>query len=128
MPLNSLRQLRYGFIGLTFVLFVPLAAIAQNQSEELFKEPRQEIITFSVPLTEIREAKLSDSRELHVLLNAKGRDRLRAITRDHQSETMEIVIAEYVVSRFSVVTEVDSGVLRIPDPEVALLKAVDPYL
>ena len=128
MPINNLRQLCCGFIGLAFVLFVPLAAIAQNQSEVLFKEPRQEIITFSVPLTEIREAKLLDSGELHVLLNAEGKDRLRAITRDHQSETMEIVIAGCVVSRFTVVTEVDSGVLRIPDPEVALLKAVDPHL
>ena len=128
MLTTNSRHRRYGFIGLAFMLFLPLAASEQNQTEQIFKESHLEIVTFSVPLTEIREAELSDAGELHVLLNEKGRDRLRDITRDHPLKTVEIVIAGYVVSRFTVVTEVDSGVLRIPDPEVALLKAVDLHL
>ncbi|GHD47177.1 hypothetical protein SAMN05216429_10994 [Marinobacter persicus] len=128
MPINNLRQLRYGSIGLAFVLFFPLAAIAQNQTEQLFKESHPEVVTFSLPLAQIQKAELSDAGELHVLLNAEGRDRLSDITRSHQSKPMEIVIAGHVVSRFTVVTEIESGVLRIPDPEVALLKAVDPHL
>ena len=105
---------------------MPLA-VAQDQTG-VFTEARPEIVTFAVQLADIRKAEVSDTGELYLLLNSKGRDRLGEITRNHLSKTLQIVIGGHAVSSFTVVTELDSGVLRISDPGVALLKSLEPLL
>jgi|AntRauTorcE11898_2_1112593.scaffolds.fasta_scaffold87487_1 hypothetical protein len=114
------------FTIIALVLLPPLRA-AQGQLP-VFSDERPEAVTFSIPLEQVESAAVSEDGRLGIILDSEGRDRLSEITRENLWKPIQIVIAGHRVMRFTVVVEIDSGVLRVEEPEETLLKALEPFL
>ena len=116
------------FIVVALVWLSPLKAARAQLA--IFSE-RPEPVTISIPLEQVESAAvaavLEDGR-LGIILNSEGRDRLSEITRKNLWKPIQIVIAGHRVMRFTVVVEIDSGVLSVEEPEETLLKALKPFL
>jgi len=113
------------FIVVALVWLSPLKA-ARAQLP-IFSE-RPEPVTISIPLEQVESAAVLEDGRLGIILNSEGRDLLSEITRKNLWKPIQIVIAGHRVMRFTVVVEIDSGVLSVEEPEETLLKALKPFL
>ena len=113
------------FIIIALALLSPLKA-AQAQLPIFNEHP--EPVTISIPLEQVENAAVSEDGRLGIILDSEGRDRLSEITRKNLWKPIQIVIAGHCVMRFTVVVEIDSGVLSVEEPKEMLLKALEPFL
>lgn len=113
------------FIVVALVWLSPLKAARAQLA--IFSE-RPEPVTISIPLEQVESAAVLEDGRLGIILNSEGRDLLSEITRKNLWKPIQIVIAGHRVMRFTVVVEIDSGVLSVEEPEETLLKALKPFL
>lgn len=114
------------FIVVALVWLSPLKAAQAELS--IFSDEHPEPVTISIPLEQVESAAVSEDGRLGIILNSEGRDRLSEITRKNLWKPIQIVIAGHRVMRFTVVVEIDSGVLSVEEPEEIVLKALEPFL
>jgi len=114
------------FIIIALALLSPLKA-AQAELP-IFSDEHPEPVTISMPLEQVESAAVSDDGRIGIILDSEGWDRLSEITRKNLWKPIQIVIAGHCVMRFTVVVEIDSGVLSVEEPKEMLLKALEPFL
>lgn len=106
------------------IMFLVAACTANGQQAST---DQTDVLIFRVPAEEIERVHI-EGNELWLRLNASGRERLQSITANNLYETLQVDILGQPALRLTIVSEIDSGGIRVRNPSDELQEALKSYL
>ncbi|WP_199457506.1 MULTISPECIES: hypothetical protein [unclassified Marinobacter] len=107
---------------------VCLFAFPGISGAETLWDKQPAVVEFSVPVERVEKASISEDGLLWIILDDQGRTELHDMTRANLGQPVQIVMAGKVVLRFTVITELESGRLRVQNPHQGLIEALEAFL
>ncbi|WP_286816811.1 hypothetical protein [Marinobacter sp. UBA3607] len=121
-------NIKNGLSGLVIAAAFSVCLFAVPSGAETLWDEQTAVVEFSVPVERVEKASISDDGLLWIVLDEQGRAELREMTRANLGQPVQIVMAGQVVLRFTVITEQESGRLRVQNPHQGLIEALEAFL
>ncbi|WP_288372448.1 hypothetical protein [uncultured Marinobacter sp.] len=119
-------NIKNGLSGLVTAAVFSVCLFAFPSGAETLWDGQPAVVEFSVPVERVEKASISEDGLLWIVLDQQGRAELHEMTRANLGQPVQIVMAGQVVLHFTVITELESGRLRVQNPHQGLIEALEP--